>query len=136
MATATDTKVALFADKTINDGAIEWSAEIDRGANTLADLATVLVRVSGWANTTDAGGYLSILVAPLDATGGTLHDDLVGMPITPASSLGAAVGIDAAVQVALPAGARYFKVGVENQSGQNTAASAVDADLLYQAVTF
>ena len=136
MATVTDTSVALFADQTINNDAIAWSVEeIDRGEDTIADIATVLVRVTGWAATTDAGGYLRILVAPLDGTGGTLHDDLVGMPITPVSELGTTAGIDAAVQVMLPQGCRYVKVGVENKSGQNTAANAASADLLYQAVT-
>ena len=139
-ATATDTEETLFADQNINADAIAWSGEIDRGADTLADLGTVLLEIDAspsdsWAAITASDGYLRVLVAPLDGTAGTRYDDITGAPIAPVSEFAVDAALNEPVAVMLPQGCRYFQIGVQNKSGQNIINNAASAKLLYQAVT-
>jgi len=117
---------------TINDDASTTGSELDRGADTDVMPVTVLLTITGFAAAPDAGGYMKVALAPLDGTGGILFDDTLGDAIVPVTA-------DALYKVPVSltwyAGCRYAKVIVTNKSGQNTDASAVSAEMRWQAGT-
>ena len=117
---------------TINDDAEAEGTQLDRGENTDAGEVTGLLTVTGLAAAPDAGGYLSVRLAPLDGTGGTLFDDQIGPAIVPVA---ADALYNAPVTMQWPPGVRYVKAIVKNASGQNTDADAVSLELRWQAVT-
>ena len=117
---------------TVNDGAEATGSELDRGENTDVGIVTALLTVTGFAAAPDSGGYMTVYLAPLDGTGGTLFDDVTGPAVVPVT---ADALYNAPVQLAWPAGVRYAKAIVGNESGQNTDADAVSLELRWQAVT-
>ena len=117
---------------TIDNGATAVGAELDRGENVAVEGVTALLTVTGFAAAPSAGGYMSVRLAPLDGTGGTLFDDGIGAAVVPVA---ADALYNAAVTLTWPAGARYVKAIVKNVSGQNTDADAVSLELRWQAVT-
>jgi len=117
---------------TVNDGAEATGSELDRGADTDVGIVTALLTVTGFAAAPDTGGYMTVYLAPLSGPGGTLFDDVVAPAVVPVT--GDAL-YNAPVQLAWPAGCRYAKAIVGNESGQNTDADAVSLELRWQAVT-
>lgn len=117
---------------TIDNGATAVGAELDRGENVAVEGVTALLTVTGFAAAPSAGGYMSVRLAPLDGTGGTLFDDQTNVGVVPVT---ADALYNAPVPLAWPAGCRYVKAIVKNASGQNTDADAVSLELRWQAVT-
>lgn len=116
----------------ITNGANATGNELDRGIDTQVGEVTALLSVTGFVADPNDDGYMTVALAPLDGTGGTLYDDVVAPAVVP-------VDADALYQVPVmlvwPAGAQYAKVVVGNQSGQDTDANAVSVELRWQAVT-
>lgn len=117
---------------TINNAAEATGSELDRGANTEVGEVTALLTVTGFAAAPSTGGYMTVRLAPLDGTGGTLFDDQTNVGVVPVT---ADALYNAPVPLAWPAGCRYVKAIVKNMSGQNTDADAVSLELRWQAVT-
>lgn len=117
---------------TINNAAEAVGDELDRGANTVVGIITALLTVTGFAAPPSAGGYMTVRLAPLNATGGTLFDDQTAPAVVPVT---ADALYNAPVELAWPAGYRYAKIIVTNMSGQNTDADAVSVECGWQAVT-
>lgn len=117
---------------TINNAAEQAGSELDRGENTEVGIVTALLTVTGFAAAPPEGGYMTVRIAPLDGTGGTLFDDQTDVAVVPVT---ADALYNAPVQLAWPAGVRYAKAIVKNVSGQNTDADAVSLELRWQAVT-
>lgn len=117
---------------TINNAAVLAGNELDRGANTEVGEVTTLLTIMGFASTPAAGGYVTVALAPLDGTGGTLFSNVVAPAVCPVTADALYVF---PVTLLWPPGARYVKPIVGNASGQNTDANAVSLQLLWQAVT-
>jgi len=117
---------------TINDGAEATGSELDRGENTDAGEVTGLLTITGFAAAPDAGGYMSVRLAPLDGHGGTLFDNQTAPEVAP-------VDADALwnipVTMLWPPGCRYVKPIVGDKSGQNTDADATSLELRWLATT-
>src|SRR5690554_2632085 len=118
--------------QTINDGAEFTGSELDRGADTAVERATGLLTITGFASAPSAGGYMTVRIAPLSGSSGTLFDDGIGAAVAPvvADAL-----YNIPVQLTMPAGARYVQFIVGNESGQNTDADGTSLAAFWQAVT-
>lgn len=117
---------------TIANGVEAVGNELDRGENTMVGIITALLTVTGFAAAPSAGGYMSVRLAPLNATGGTLFDDQTASAVVPVTTDAL---YNAPVELAWPAGYRYAKIIVKNASGQDTDADAVSVECGWQAVT-
>ena len=104
---------------------------IANGAEAVG-VITALLTVTGFAAAPSAGGYMSVRLAPLNATSGTLFDDQTAPAVVPVT---ADALYNAPVELAWPAGYRYAKIIVKNMSGQDTDADAVSVECGWQAVT-
>jgi len=127
--TKTPTQVGIDTQD-ITAGSTVTGAELDRGADTAVEGVTALLTVTSYAAAPNATGYMRIALMPLDATGGTLFDDGIGVAVVP---MNVNQRYDCAVQLTWPAGVRYLKVVLKNNTGQT--ANDVSVALRWQAVT-
>ena len=124
----TRTLFAAIATTTVNAAATALSAENDGGDNTIFEQIRAFLTVTGFAAAPT--GNMQIGLHPLHTSSGTVFDDNVAYAVFTVS---ADVQYDFSVPVSqMP---RFCKVGVFNNTNQNTDASAVSAWLEYTKVT-
>ena len=122
------TLVQPVTTQTINTTATYTSAQVDLGADTIAEQIWLYLDIASWASAPT--GTMIVSIVPVHTTGGTAYDDAaVGHPFTVIASAAYAFSIPLS---SLP---RFFKVTVKNNTNVNTGASAVDCRIEYQAVT-
>ena len=122
------TLVQPVTTQTINTAATYTSAQVDLGADTIAEQIFLYLEVDGFAAAPT--GTMEVTIAPIHTAAGDAFDDAgVSHPFT--------VSADSQYQFSIPLSTlpRYFKVLVYNHTNQNTDASAVDCWIEYQAVT-
>jgi hypothetical protein len=126
--TFTRTLVQPVTTQTINSAATYTSAEVDIGADAIAEQIWLYLEVDGFAAAPT--GTMIVTIAPVHTTAGdAFSDGAVTHPFT--------VSADSQYQFAIPLSSlpRFFKVLVENDTDENTDASAVDCWIEYQVVT-
>ena len=116
----TRTLTQLLTTATINDSANQdASAELDIGDATIAEQCWLYVSISGWAAA--PSGTVSVRLYPRHTTGTNNFDDHPLEWVWPVTA-------DVAYRFAVPLTTlpRYSMLNFANDSGQNTAAGAVD----------
>ncbi|HUW33151.1 MAG TPA: hypothetical protein VM223_16205 [Planctomycetota bacterium] len=109
------------AAQTINSAATYTSAEQDGGDNTIFEQIWLYLEVDGFAAAPAGNEQMIVTIAPIHTTAGShFVDQAVSHVFT--------VVADALYDFAIPLCSlpRFYKVLVENDTGQNTDAGAVD----------
>lgn len=128
--TFTRTLVQPVTTQTINSAATYTSAEQDGGDDTVFEQVWLYLEVDGFAAAPGGNEQMIVTVAPIHTTAGAhFIDQAVSHVFT--------VTADAIYDFAIPLCSlpRFYKVMVENDTGQNTDAGAVDLWIEYIAVT-